>query len=63
MTRFPEGDEIIQEALASVDRAIGGINTLHLGPLDYNIANTVDHLLVAIRLLEQLWRDAQDGER
>ena len=63
MTRFPEPDEIIQEALASVEMAVGGIRTLHIGPLDYNIATTVDSLLVAVRLLEQLGRDMEDGAR
>lgn len=57
MSRFPEPDEIIQEVLASVNRAIGGINTLHIGQLDYNIATTVDDLLVAIRLLEQFGQE------
>lgn len=60
MSRFPEPDEVIQEVLASINRAVGGVNTLHLGPIDYNIATTVDDLLVAIRLLEQLGRDVND---
>ena len=60
MSRFPEPDKVIQEVLASINRAIGGVNTLHLGPIDYNIATTVDDLLVAIRLLEQLGRDVND---
>lgn len=60
MSRFPESDEVIQEVLSSINRAIGGVNTLHLGPIDYNIATTVDDLLAAIRLLEQLGRDVHD---
>lgn len=44
------------ECLAQIDRAIGGVNTLHLGPLDYNVATTVDNLLAAIRLLEDFGR-------
>ena len=54
MNRFPEHDEVIQEVLASINRAIGGVNTLHIGPIGYNISTTVDDLLVAIRLLERL---------
>lgn len=55
-----EIDASLKEALRSVERAIGGINTIHIGPLDHNIRTTVDDLLVAIRLLEQVGRDTQD---
>jgi hypothetical protein len=58
LDRFPEPDDVIQEVLASINRAIGGVHALHIGPIDYNIATTVDDLLVAIRLLEQLGQDA-----
>lgn len=46
-------DEAVKEARCSVERALGGIDTLHCGPLDYNISTTTDDLKVAIRLLEQ----------
>ena len=29
MNRFPEPDEVIQEVLTSINRAIAGVNTLH----------------------------------
>jgi len=57
VSRFPEPDEVIQEVLLVLNRAIGGVNTLHLGPIEANIATTVDDLLVAVHLLEQLGRD------
>lgn len=43
----------VREVRQRVERALGGINTLHLGPLDYNISTTTDDLKVAICLLEQ----------
>lgn len=43
---------LLDEARAMIDRAIGGINSLHLGPLDYNIATTIDDLRAAERLIE-----------
>jgi hypothetical protein len=43
----------IVECRSRIERALGGLATLHLGPLDYNVAQTVDDLLVAIRLLER----------
>lgn len=42
----------LDEARERLDRALGGINTLHLGPLDYNIFTTVDELMAAARLIE-----------
>ena len=60
MNRFPEPDEVIQEVLTSINRAIAGVNTLHIGPIDYNISTTVDDLLVAIRLLERLGHDVDE---
>lgn len=45
------------ECRRHVDRALGGISTLHLGPLDYNVASTIDDLLAAIRLLERFKKD------
>jgi len=44
---------LIDEARTFIDRAIAGLNTLHLGPLDYNISTTVDDLRTAERLIEE----------
>jgi hypothetical protein len=46
-------DPALIECRAQIDRALGGLNTLHLGPLDYNVATTVDNLLAAVHLLEE----------
>jgi hypothetical protein len=52
-----DDEPAIAEARRYVDRALGGIDTLHLGPLDYNVAQTVDYLLAAARVLEQFGKD------
>ena len=49
-------DPALIECRDQIDRALGGLNTLHLGPLDYNVATTVDNLLAAVRLLEEFSR-------
>lgn len=56
MSITSELDQEFNEAKASLERAIAGINTIHLGPLDYNIVTTVDDCLVAIRILERIAR-------
>jgi hypothetical protein len=48
----------VKEARDLIDRAQGLLNTLHLGPLDYNITNTIDALRAAAGVLEQFGRDA-----
>lgn len=45
--------ELVIEARSYVERAMGGINTLNLGPLDYNVATTTDYLRQSAYLLEQ----------
>lgn len=52
-----ENEPDIVEARAHIDRALGGISTLHLGPLDWNVSSTIDDLLVAIRLIERFGKD------
>ena len=42
----------VVECRRHIERALGGLSTLHVGPLDYNVAQTIDDLLVAVRLLE-----------
>jgi hypothetical protein len=42
------------ECRRHIDRALGGLSTLHLGPMDYNVSSTIDDLLSAIRLLEKI---------
>lgn len=53
---FNEEPSVI-ECLRYIDRALGGVRTLHIGPLDYNVATTVDDLLAAARVLEQFGKD------
>jgi hypothetical protein len=47
----------VVECRRRIDRALGGLNTLHVGPLDDNIATTIDDLLAAIDLLERLEKE------
>jgi hypothetical protein len=42
----------LARAKALAERGLGGISTLHLGPLDYNISTTVDDLRTAAKHLE-----------
>lgn len=50
-------NDTLAEARSYAERAIGGFDTLHLGPLDYNVATTVDYLRTAAALLEQYFQD------
>lgn len=43
----------VREARQHVERALSGLATLHLGPLDYNAASTVDCLQTAAAILEE----------
>ena len=54
-----DDESAIKEARGYVDRALGGIDTLHLGPLDYNVTTTADYLRTAAAILEQFGRDAR----
>lgn len=47
----------VVECRRHIDRALGGLSTLHLGPLDYNVTQTIDDLLAAIRLLERFGKE------
>lgn len=51
MTSFDNEPKIV-ECRRHIDRAIGGISTLHIGPLDYNVSSTIDELNAAIGLLQ-----------
>lgn len=50
-------NNLVKEARSYAERALGGIDTLHLGPLDYNVTTTVDYLRTAAALLEQFGKD------
>ena len=49
--------ETVSEARRYADPALGGINTLHLGPLDYNVATTADDLRTAAALIEKFGQE------
>lgn len=55
-TSFDNEPDMV-ECRRHIDRALGGLSMLHLGPLDYNVATTVDDLLAAIRLLERFEKE------
>ncbi len=48
---------LIAEARAYVDRAQGGLSTLHVGPLDHNVFTTADCLRTAAGLIEEYGRE------
>lgn len=53
-------EALISVARSYAERAIVQFHTLHLGPLDYNIATTANYLRTAAALIEQymvaLWQ-------
>jgi hypothetical protein len=60
--REPFDDEVLTEARRYIDRAFGGIDALHIGPLDYNISTTADYLRTAASLIEEFGRKQAAGE-
>jgi hypothetical protein len=53
-----ENEQAVKEARSYVDRALGMISTLHLGPLDYNVTTACDYLRTAAAILEDFGREA-----
>lgn len=47
-----ENEQAVKEARLYADRALGQIDTLHLGPLDYNVTTACDYLRTAAAILE-----------
>jgi hypothetical protein len=47
----------LAEARRYIERAIGGVETMHLGPLDYNVFQTADYLRTAAALIEQFYQN------
>lgn len=45
--------DFLAEARDYLDRANGGLATLHIGPLDYNVTTTADYLRTAAACLEE----------
>jgi hypothetical protein len=43
----------LDKARRMVERALGMIDTLHLGPLDFNVFQAADYLRTAAHLVEQ----------
>ena len=50
--------EDLQEARRFAERAISGLDTLHIGPIDYNVSTTVEYLRTAAALLERALSEA-----
>jgi hypothetical protein len=53
-----ENEPAVKEARSYADRALGQIKSLHLGPLDYNVATACDYLRTAAAILEEFGRRA-----
>jgi hypothetical protein len=51
-----ENEQAVKEARSYADRALGQIDTLHLGPLDYNVTTACDYLRTAAAILEDFGR-------
>ena len=51
-----KNEQAVKEARSYVERAIGQIDTLHLGPLDYNVTTACDYLRTAAAFLEDFGR-------
>lgn len=51
-----ENEESVKGARSYADRALFQIDTLHLGPLDYNVTTACDYLRTAAAILEDFGR-------
>jgi hypothetical protein len=49
-------EPMVKEARRFAELAVATIDTLDLGPLDYNVAEAVDRLRTAAKLLEEFGR-------
>lgn len=56
---FDDHPDII-ECGRHIDRAIGGLSTLHLGPLDYNVSSAVDNLRAAEAYLHKFFSSRKE---
>ena len=54
---------MLDEAREFINRALGGISTLNVGPIDYNVSTTIDDLRVACRMIEEAGRALTSQER
>ena len=48
--------DLLKEAREKIERALGSIGVIHVGPIDYNIFQTVDDLRAAERCLQEYGR-------
>jgi hypothetical protein len=55
--------DFLADARSYLDRAIGGLATLHIGPLDYNVTTTADYLRTAADCLEEHLRQHEQEDR
>lgn len=55
--------DFLADARDYLDRATGGLATLHVGPLDYNVTTTADYLRTAAACLEEHLRQEEQRER
>lgn len=53
----------LKEALEKANQGISGIETMDLGPLDYNVATTADYLRTAAALVEAFGQKKLDQRR
>lgn len=53
--------DFLADARDYLDRAKGGLATLDVGPLDYNVTQTADYLRTAAACLEEHLRQHERG--
>lgn len=51
--------DFLADARDYLDRANGGLSTLHVGPLEYNVTATADYLRTAADCLEEHLRQVE----
>ncbi len=52
----PYDNSNLREAERRIEMALSNLHLLHIGPLDHNVAVTVDDLLAATHLIEEFQR-------
>ncbi len=51
------GNDLLSEARSYIERAMGFVDTMDIGPIDYNAATAADYLRTAASLLETLGKE------
>lgn len=55
-------DDILADAKAYLERGVGYVETLHLGPLDWNVTQAADQLRTAATNLEMYLQEVERSQ-